>query len=203
MDSQEKKKGDNEKKMQQIAANTSHGHLKKLSPKFREMMGFKTKEELKNSKLGDPLEIYMVGLKDLKKYIADDDPKTILLDTEEIIYPVYVGNTLKSSISIRKREGKWQHASIGGHEIHAAVPARETISKKSRRLLSSYFIVKVPAMYLVFLGYYQQDKLYLALAHKHPDLEFDLYKPVPADEVFVKLQPLAEKYEKVLIPPNK
>jgi hypothetical protein len=204
VDSQRKNKTNDEKILMETAAKKSHELLKKLSPKFREMSGFRTKEELEQSSLGYPLEIHMVALKGLKKYKAGDDPKKIIFDTEEIIYPVYVRDTLKSSISIRRREGKWQHASIGGFLIHAAVPARESISKISRRHTSSYFIVQVPAMYLVFIGYYTQNKLYLVKSHQqHPDFQFELNKPLLAGDVFARLQPLVEKYEKVLIPYKK
>jgi hypothetical protein len=59
-------------------------------------------------------------------------------------------------------------------------------------------MVQVQAMVLTFLGYYSKSKFYLIPTNEHPDLKFELYKPVPAEQVFIELKRFVEKYENFL-----
>jgi hypothetical protein len=202
MNGQEKAK-DKEEIAKENAAAKAHGHLKKLSPKSRELLGFKSDEELKQSLRGDTIAVYMIALDDLEKFKPKDDPKKILLDLKMEIFPIYSGKTLKSSITIRKKGAKWEHVALGGHEIHIVEPARTKHSKSNKMHPSSYFVVRIPAMYLIFLGYYSKGKLYLIPSHEHPDLTLVLHEAVLAEKVLLKLQSLVEKYKNFLTPPKK
>lgn len=191
------------KNPQEEAAKKSHAVLLKLHHRFYSMLGFSTKEEVKQSVRKEFFHVYMVGLSDLKTFKPGTDPKTLLIDTKKVIYSLYVGDTLKSSLTIRKDGDQWKHAALGGREIHILTPALAKHSQASNMDRSSYFMVRIPAMYLIFLGYYSNGRLFLVPAHSHPDLTFDLHEAIPAEDVFTKLQPNVEKYMNVLTPPVK
>jgi hypothetical protein len=182
-------------------AEKSHQSLKKMPKKLLKMLGLSTEEAAKTTR-GKKLKVFMVGLDKLKTFKPGDNTKKILIDTNEIVYPVYVDSVLKTSLSIRKRAGGWKNASMGGSEIRFLEPVRKTHAKANKINETAYFIVRVPAMYLNFLGYYKKGDLYLIPTHEHPDLELDLGKGISADDVYIKIQPLVDKFKNILTPPK-
>jgi hypothetical protein len=185
----------NESREQQQAAQQSFRVLKQLPPPILEELDFKPAGIINNSSLGNPLPAYIVWLGSLKTFTASDRPGEILQDVQECNYPVYACEMPVSSVTIRKRNGKWAFAALGGKEILYAEHARAIHSGTGPITKSSYFMVQVQAMDLTFLGYDSEGKLYLIPTHEHPDLKFDLYKPVPAEQVFIELKRFVEKYE--------
>ena len=183
---------------QQKAAQESFDLLRQLPSPILEELGFKTKHMINQSSLGNPLPTYIVWLGRLKAFTAGDKPGEILQDVKELNYPVYACEMPVSSITTRKRNGKWSFAAIGGKEVLYAEQARKIHAGPGAAQKTSYFMVQVQAMILTFLGYYSEDKLYLIPTHEHPDLRFELYKPVPAGQVFLELKRFVEKYEKGL-----
>ena len=183
---------------QQKAAQQSFRILKQLPPPILEKLGFKTKQMINQSSLGNPLPAYIVWLGSLKTFTESDKRGEILQDVKELNYPVYACEMPVSSVTIRKRKGKWAFAAIGGKEILYAEHARKIHSSAGSIQKSSYFMVQVQAMVLTFLGYNSKSKLYLIPTREHPDLKFELYKPVPAEKVFIELKRFVEKYENVL-----
>lgn len=177
-------------------ADKTHQNLKKLPTGILKDFGL-SEQEAAQSTRGPKLKVYMLGLDKLKTFQPGDNAKKILIDTKETVYPIYVGNTLKTSISIRKGDGGWKDASLGGAEIHFLEPVRSAHAKANNIDKKSYFIVRVPAMYLSFLGYDKGNDLYLIPTHKHPDLDLAIGKSVPADEVYIKIKPLVDKYKGV------
>jgi hypothetical protein len=101
-----------------------------------------------------------------------------------------------SSVTIRKRNETWAFAAIGGNEILSAEHARLKHSTATPIPPPSYYMVQIQAMGLTFLGYDSDEKMYLILTHEHPDLEeYEPYKPVLAEEIFIKLKRFIGKYE--------
>lgn len=173
----------NEALTQQKTARQSLDLLKQLPGPILEELGFKSKQMLNDSSLGEALQVYLVGLNLLKAFEANRDPVKILEDADEANFPVHVNEKSISSITIRKRNGKWVCAVIGKKEPLFAEQAR-----LKQDASHPYFMVQVQPLYLTFLAYFSADKLYLIPTHEDPDLEFPLYKPVPAEEVFFKLK---------------
>jgi hypothetical protein len=190
--------GNNEIQEQQQAAQESFNLLKRLPVPILEEIGFKTRQMINQSSLGNPLPAYIVWLGSLKTFTEGDKPGEILQEVKELNYPVYACEMPVSSITIRKRNGKWTFAAIGGKEILYAEYARKIHPGPGVTRESSYFMVQVQTMVLTFLGYYSKNKFYLIPTHEHPDLKFELYKPVPAEQVFLELKRFVEKYEKGL-----
>jgi hypothetical protein len=179
-------------------AEKSHRSLKKLPSSILTSLGL-SEEDAAQSTRGPKLKVYMLGLDKLKSFKSGGNAKKILVDTKETVFPIYVGKELRTSISIRKGEGGWKNASMGGTEIQLLEPIRNTHSRINNIDAKFYFIVRVPAMYLSFLGYGKGKTLYLIPTRKHPELDFPVGKSVPAEDVYMKIQPLEAKYRNVLI----
>lgn len=190
--------GNNETREQQKAAQESLALLKQLPPPILKELGFKTKQMTEQSSLGNPLPAYIVWLGSLKKFKPGDNPSGIPKDVKEVNYPVYACEMNVSSVTIRKRKGKWGFAAIGGKEVLYAEHTRKIHSSPGSIQKPSYFMVQVQAMVLTFLGYLSKSKLYLIPTHEHPDLKYELYKPVPAEQVFLELKRFVEKYETLM-----
>lgn len=176
---------------QQQAAQKSLEILKALPLSILKELGFETEQMIERCLLGKPISAYIIGLEIIKKSKKDNtyDPEIILTDAYEIHYPVYVDEMPVSSITIRKREGEeWAFAQIGGKEILFAEQARMKHFSSTSMPLPSYFMVQIQSIYLTFLGYYSNGKMYLILTHEHPDLKIPLYEPVPAKEIFIELK---------------
>lgn len=180
-------------------ADKAHQTLKKMPGAMLKALKL-TKEEAAKTTRGEKIKVYMLGLTELKAYRSGDNAKKVLLDTHEIVYPLYVDGALKTAVSIRKRKGGWKTASIGGSEIHSLEPVRASHAKANKLSVKSYYIVRVPGMYLSFLGYDKGKELYLIPTHEHPDVKLAVGKSAPAGDIFAKIKPLAAKYENVLPP---
>jgi hypothetical protein len=183
-------------------AGKSHQTLKKLPAKLLKMFNL-SKEQAANTTRGKKIKVFMIGLDTLKAFKRGDSTKKVLLDTKKMIYPIYVGGVLKTSLSIRKREGGWKNASFGGAVVHYFEPLRKKHAKANNINEGAYFVVRVPGLYLVFLGYYQKGELYLIPTHEHSSLKLNVGKASPAAEVYIKMQPLVDKFKNVLKRPKK
>lgn len=182
-------------------ANKSHSTLKKLPNKVLEALQL-TEAEAADTRLGKKINVFMIGLDHLAAYKSGDSTKKLLIDTKLIIYPIYSGGQLKTSLSIRKRGGGWKNAAIGGTEMLYLAPIREAHAQVNGINEKSYFMVRVPGLYLNFLGYYQKGDLYLIPTHEHPEVALDPGTAVPARDVYLKMKPLVSKYKKILQRPG-
>jgi hypothetical protein len=173
---------------------------KTLPPGIQKKLGFGSTEELANATLGDPHKVYMFRLDDLKAFKAGDDPKKILGRTNEILYPILVDGNVTSAIGFRHEKGDWIPTSLGRtQELKIAEPVREKHGKAKGRGHSSYFIARVPSMYMSFLGYWEKNNYFLIPIVKNPALpELEPGKELPAEKALLALQSKAEMYEGLL-----
>jgi len=153
--------------------------LKALPWPLLKELGFKSKRVVEKISLGKkPLYSLGIGKK----------PGNAV----EAHYPVKVDKELVNAVTIRKRGGKWAFAVIGDRGALSAVKAmKETPAPRG----TAFFMVQIQSMNLTFLAFFSEDEdedediiLYLIPTHEDPDLTFPLYKPVPAEEVFLELK---------------
>lgn len=186
-----------EKRDQKKAAAKSIDHLKILPSQTHEMLGLKS-SDVKESTYGEPLNVYMITLDSLDNFKEGDDPERMILDTKKLMIPVYYGEKLLTSVTMKGDKAEWEIAEIGGKEIHLLEPARSKLSRTSKKGIDSYFVIRIPGMYLTFLGYSQDSQLYLIPTHSHPDFELQLNKGIPAEKVLLMLKRSVNKYRRVL-----
>ena len=129
------------------------------SKNFRQM-GFESVEEVKSAALEVPLKEYIVLLDPLRKYEPSTDPRTLLSDTGQVTYPVGVGGRVRSSLTLSNVKGEWKPVSFGDANLHKLfAKIRDENARTAGLQKTDYFIVRIPALNLVFLGYEKEDRL--------------------------------------------
>ena len=181
-------------------ATKSHDSLKKLSPKLLKSLNL-SEAEAANTTLGKKVRIYMIELDALNSYKAGDSAKKLVIDTKEISFPVYLDGHLKTALSIRKREGGWKNASFGSSEIAMVMAIRDAHAQENNIKEADYSLVRVPGLYLSFLGYYKKGDLYLIPLNEHPELNLVLGEAVPAGDLYLQMKPLVSKFKNLLTRP--
>ena len=139
---------------------------------------------------GVPLKAYFVRHDMLKAYAAGSNPKELLIDQQEFVYPVYYGGQLASAISVNFRDGEWFVKSIGdAHLINTLINARQAHVQKSNIAESEYKLVTIPSLYHTFLGHEQNENLFFTHVHDNEEKGFTVNDTVEASEVIAKIQP--------------
>ncbi len=162
---------------------------------YREM-GFESPKELEKLRLGVPLQLFTVRLDKLKEYQKGSDPAKIIGGGNHVIYPVSVNNQVRSSITLAEVEGGWEAVSFGNPALVKLLEETRMKSTGTTRLpLSSYFVVRVPALNFYFLGYRLNNGLMLTPLLDDPRYHFKKGVSLPADEVFTALLPAAKEHD--------
>ncbi|MCP5049902.1 MAG: porin family protein, partial [bacterium] len=161
---------------------------KKFPRPVLKKLGFETEDMIKNSVLGEALDVYITSPDALAVFEPDSDPQDVLLDVNEISYPVYVRGAPVSSITLVQRNGDWELGIIGDRGVLFADSARKIHAASNPDTIHTYFIVRVQPLYLTFLAYYEGNGLHLILTHEDDDLELAPHESAPAAEVFMELK---------------
>ncbi len=174
------------------ARNKSHKLLKHLPLNIKKLLCFESERMVEKSKLGKkPWVVHVVTLNSLKNNNADINPDEILgKPYKEVTYPVVVDRKIVTLITLRKRNGKWTFAMFMGVQKYVNISPPASIRPLARNEMNrdnDKFIVEIPALYLVFRGFYSGKDLYLIPTHKHPEIDFEVDKPLPAKDVFKQL----------------
>jgi hypothetical protein len=174
--------------------------LKALPWPIQKELGFESKTMVEESKLGKK-SFYTLGMGAGRWQDTGEIPGDVL----EIHYPVEVEKEVEkkpvTSITIRKKEGKWKFAVINDSRALSVVKTlNEMIAPREP---PAYFMVQIQSMNLSFLAYFLEEEaeemeedniiLYLVPTHEDPDLPFPLYVRVQAAEVFLELRYLLEQ----------
>ena len=77
-------------------------------------MGFDSVSEVRSATLGQPLVEFHVRLDKLREYRPGGNPVSLLDGGDKVIYPVLVGQLVRSSIVLAKDSSGWATASYGG-----------------------------------------------------------------------------------------
>ncbi|MDQ1353788.1 MAG: hypothetical protein QG657_4095 [Acidobacteriota bacterium] len=174
---------------QDAGADKTHQALKKLPKQLLEMIKL-TEEEAAQTTRGEKLKVYEISFIKLGKFKAGDNAKALLIHNNEIVYPIYVGNELKTALSVRKVKNEWQTASMGSGEIQFLEKIRKEHAQANKLNLKSYYIVRVGALYMSFLGYDKGNEMVLIPTHESQDTQLVVGKEMPADDVFTRIQKL-------------
>lgn len=160
--------------------------LKRLPQPLLNALGFPSTSLLEENPLGEPLSAYIDGSRKLR----DVTPQTPA-NAVEVHYPLESEGEPFSSITIRKRAGKWCFALCGDRRILLAARARRE-TPLPRGVAPSYFMVDIPVFDLSFLAYFHEHELYFIPTHEDPDLDLHVYQSTPAVEVLLELRRFLE-----------
>ncbi len=158
-------------------------------------MGFASREEVRTAKLGAPIQDFMVRLDALEKYEPTTRAEQLLTATNQVVVPVLVGAQVRSSITLSNVRARWRAASFGGPNYVKLVTTGVNESSRSTGLPpSSYFVVRIPALTLFFVGYRSGGDLMLVPLVDDRSLEFRAGVPMKAEKVFTALVPRAKAH---------
>ena len=108
---------------------------------------------------------------------------------------VLAKDKVKSSITISKIKEQWKAVSFGGSNFVKLVSNRLKDSSKTTGLdISSYFIVRVPALNLYFIGYRTKKGLMLIPLIADTRLKFKAGESMKAEKVFSTILPDAKAH---------
>ncbi len=134
--------------------------------------GFKTLKEAQAAQLGDPLQVMMIGLKDLKEY-RDGKIKPILIDTKTLWFPVISNGETKVKLEIIERDGKWIAGEFGNvrtTQVTASVLRQlpKLLEDKGIKVPYKIIFLKIPVLASVFLYVESTTEEYLIPALSQP-----------------------------------
>ena len=161
---------------------------------YREM-GFESLDELDRIALGEPSSTYVVRLDELEAYKEGQDPAPLLHAANRVVYPVLVGSQVRSSITVGAAAKGWEVTSFGSPN-HAKVLSRvRAASAESARIPSvSLFVVEVPGLKLVFVGYRADGRIVLTPILDDAGFQFKAGQPISADKVFQRIRVAAKSH---------
>lgn len=155
--------------------------------------GFSSAAEVTSSALADGLPVSFVGLNSLTAFKPGADSKGLATDTHQILYPISVGNDVRSSVTVQQgQDGKWQAVRFG----------RATIAKTSHSALlkakaaatvdsGSLSLIEIPTVHAYLLSYQNKGTQVVTPLVDIPGTSYKAGEPQPAAEVFAALQPIA------------
>jgi len=183
-------------KIQKAASESLATFGKLITKENYRQMGFESPGEVHEAKLGRPFQNFMVKLDQLQKYQKGSDPNKLLTGGNQLVYPILVKGQVRSSITIGEVNGDWKAESFGGPSfIKLLTKVQKKVSEIDRLPLSAYFVVRVPALNLYFIGYRIDNKLMLTPLHDDPGFKFKSGISMSADKVFTAILPAAKKHD--------
>lgn len=160
--------------------------------------GFQTLDEAKSSRLGEPLRLMTLDLKDVKAYRPGAGIKSMPVRQKIMWYPVLVNSHTRAKLEVVEHDGKLLSGPFGaGNEAKRVSAALERIPG----LLKAHnageqratALVKIPALKATFLYVETASGNYLVPA-MYSAQRFNL-KPTelyPAEEVLLKLKKISK-----------
>lgn len=185
---------------QDAEAEKIHDELKGLYEELGSDLGFTSEEELRASTLGGSIRVFMSGLDDIERFRPGTDPRQLMADTKEVIYPIYSGGALRSSITMEQRDGSWQLASFGGSEAELAEASRTKHANANAAASQNYVAVHVPSMQQLFVGFSDQGRMFLIPCHKNDLVDLKVDVAIPVDTAVKAMQPHVAKFKNLVRP---
>jgi hypothetical protein len=158
-------------------------------------LGFSTPDEAKRAVLGEPIELYSVRLDELRRYDPAANPETLIRRQLQYLFPVLVAGKLRSSIEVAKVGSTWKGVRFGSPQIMRTLDGiRRTQAKELKRAPSSFFLVRVRALNVAFMGHRDGGTLWLTPIPNTTDVPL-MTRRTPAATVFRLLLPAAQRHD--------
>lgn len=162
--------------------------LRALARQNYRALGFTEAAQAAAGTLGDPFVEFFVRLDSLRAFSSGKNASSLLAGGDKVVYPVLAGGTPRSSIEVAKVRGGWRPVAYGGSSLAATlVRQREQLSKTDHRAVAEYFVVRVPALGLYFLGVNTPSGMQLTPIVDDPRARWKKGTSMPAMLVFTEL----------------
>lgn len=160
-------------------------------------LGFRSQQEVKSAKLGEPIKVFYVGSSTLTKYLNEPfaiTPALFATPTKRF-FPVEVDGQVRSSVTfLRKDQQQVWSAAMYGEATLARQVAAARLTGTNHVDRSSLFLIEVPRVgrspyFLAFWTKKQSPQLkVIPLAKEaYAGQSFDPREPMPAEQVFTAI----------------
>ena len=165
----------------------------KEDEEYARSLGFNFADEIRHSRLGNPLRLYRVPLDRLKGFKMQDPLEKMLFNTEILMYPLLVDKQARSVITVRpSSSGKGWHPTGAGY-------GEFIVLVEKHRTPGADVVILVSDLGLKFLATRTKDDFQLIPLSERKDFEILPGPPaLPARDIFAKLSVLASKYDQPL-----
>jgi hypothetical protein len=171
----------------QEAATNAIGVLQKLvNQQNYKSLGFQSLDEVRQAQLGQPMPVYNLGLDKLKSYQAGEDPNSLLTPSAETIYPVTVGGSVRTGVTIVHKERGYEPSSFGNADIVKRLSAY--------RQNEADVAVRIPAFNMYFVGRHVETRVVLVPIVSDPRLKVQAGEATPLEVVVDQLRPYVNSY---------
>lgn len=118
--------------------------------------GFKSLSEAKEARVGDPYEVMIIGLRDLKAYKPGTGARPLLMDAKTLWFPVMAEGETRTKLEIIEKDGKWIAGDFGGIRTVQKVASIEPqlprlLKSKGIEVPDKLMLVKIPVLQATFL----------------------------------------------------
>lgn len=183
-------------KIQKVASTALATFSELVTKENYKTMGFDSLNEVRTASPGDPLRVFMVRLDQLQEYQPGSDPNKILSGGDRVIYPIEIGGQVRSSFVVAKVEERWEATNFGGANlIKMLTRARKAGADSTGLPISSYFVVRVPALNLYFIAHRADEVLMLSPMYDDRGYGFKVGVTLKAEEVFKAILPAAKGHD--------
>jgi hypothetical protein len=182
------------------AKEAAEGSLKTFSsiagaPGNATKLGLREPSEASKVSLGIPLVDYMIDLAALKEWDGTE-PMKLLRFTGQFVYPIRVGDSTRSSVTIAKVGDQWTAAVFGSpNEAQARTRVRDSLSDKAPGGETSTIQVRVPALHAIFVARQLGGELDFTPIVSNPTLGLKSGETESAQKVLLRIQPFAKELD--------
>ncbi len=170
------------------AATAGLDTLRTLAREHYAALGFSDPEQAAGASLGEPLVEFFVRLDSLQAYSTAKKPASLLSGGDKVMYPVLAGAATRSSIEVERGKGGWRPVAYGGSTLADAITRqRDQLVATSHRSPGEYFLVRIPALGLIFLGADSAGTPMLSPLLDDPQGRWKAGATIAADSVFSQL----------------
>lgn len=172
----------------QQAADNAIGLLQKLvNEQNYKSLGFHSLAEVKQARLGQPMEVYNLGLEKLKSYRAGQDPNSLLTPSAETIYPITVDGSVRTGLRIVHKEQGYEPSSFGKADIVKRLAAYRRGPEE--------FVVRIPIFQMYFVGRHVETRVVLVPIANDPRLKVQAGEEALLETVANQLRPYVNAYD--------
>lgn len=148
--------------------------------------------------LSDAIRIFHVSLRDLRDFAPGQTERNLLIDTQQLLFPVRVGNDARFSVTVRAiishtketsehqaQRISWRPTKWGLPNLTQHLRSQQKCVKNSSSNFKEFSLVSIPSLNRNFLAY--EDNGEIKLIPLVPDQGCEPGKPLSANKVFLDL----------------
>jgi len=169
-----------------------------LTEKNAGRYGFRSLQEAKSARVGEPLSVMLIGLSSLKEYKSDTKVGSMLINTKTLWYPVLVDGVTRTKLEMIIKDGALVPGEFGG------IKSPERISSARKMLprlieggairdVKNTTLVRIPALAAEFLYLETGQGDFFIPAMVNPErFDLDDGKVYPAADILSRLREIAK-----------